>query len=188
MFQRCAGVYRCILFGCWLLLAHGCGSAVLHEGTGAKPSGQAPGIPFQVEQVMVVRGDGCPSGTRFVTYGEQISHAQAICPKLGEWDILRIAEGGSTDGRGYDCQSRGNDERVLGGSLCVGEDQAQYQCFWMENFSGKYAWVPAPRGFYDGQGKSRCQALDSCNGGGARSGGGCYKWSKGPNTPRQAWD
>jgi hypothetical protein len=188
MFQRYGVLYRFLLLSCWAAFAQACGGAVVHEAPCDNSKGQGPKIAFSVEQVMVVSGDACPSGTRFVTHGEQLGHAQVICPKLDEWDIVRLAHGGSADGDGYHCRSRGNDERTLGRSLCVGQSQSSYQCFWMEHFSGKYAWVPAPSGFYDGQGKSRCKALDSCNGGGARSGGGCYKWSKGPNTPRQAWD
>jgi MYXO-CTERM domain-containing protein len=45
-------------------------------------------------------------------------------------------------------------------------------CYWMENTSGNYCWVPAPwaSSFY------QCYVLDSCSGLG-ESGGGCYKWA-----------
>ena len=51
-------------------------------------------------------------------------------------------------------------------------------CFWMENYSGNYCWVPAERSF------TNCQASDSCSpGGGAYPGpGGCYKWSMSSDT------
>ena len=188
MCQRFVSLNRHFVIGCWIMVAYGCGSPALHEMPTTKPKPATPAIPFQPEEVMVVNGDGCPSGTRVVTHAEHLSHAQAICDKLGQWSIVRLGEGGSADGHGYGCRSRVSDARTLGESLCTGLKQTQYQCFWMENYSGKYTWVLAPRFLYADQGKARCQALDSCNGGGGRSGGGCYKWSKGSNAPRESWD
>ena len=58
-------------------------------------------------------------------------------------------------------------------------------CYWMENLSGNYCWVPAPQGDVD---FDRCMALDACGeGGGGQSGGGCYKWSDGSDSPRVPW-
>lgn len=54
-------------------------------------------------------------------------------------------------------------------------------CFWMENTSGHYCWVPAP---YDFEG---CFAADSCDGGLSYSGGGCYKWADGSQGQRHSW-
>ena len=53
-------------------------------------------------------------------------------------------------------------------------------CFWMQNY-GSFAWVPAYSDY------SGCQALDSCDGGGGQSGGGCYKWSVGSDGCRNPW-
>jgi hypothetical protein len=48
-------------------------------------------------------------------------------------------------------------------------------CYWMENDSGNYCWVPAGGFPLD---VPTCQFLDSCStGGGGGSGGGCYRWS-----------
>lgn len=57
------------------------------------------------------------------------------------------------------------------------------QCYWMENTSGSYCWVPATwvSSFYD------CYAQDSCDGGLSRSGGGCYKWADCSGCTRYPW-
>ena len=55
----------------------------------------------------------------------------------------------------------------------------QYYCYWMENASGRFEWVPAEiGGLYRGEGYQRCFELDSCDGGKSESGGGCYKWAR----------
>ena len=59
------------------------------------------------------------------------------------------------------------------------------QCFWMENYSGKYNWVDAPQGDIS---KQECYALDSCDGGLGQSGGGCYKWAMTADGPRDTWN
>lgn len=58
-----------------------------------------------------------------------------------------------------------------------------YQCFWMENQSGKFVWVPAPV-----TSKQDCYRLDSCDGGLRQSGGGCYKWATSANATREPWN
>jgi hypothetical protein len=57
------------------------------------------------------------------------------------------------------------------------------QCYWMENKSGNYCWVPATwaSSFQD------CYAQDSCNGGLSHSGGGCYKWADCSGCNRYPW-
>lgn len=50
------------------------------------------------------------------------------------------------------------------------------RCYWMENYSGQYQWVPADPLYGKALSQRECQALDSCNGGGGQSGGGCYRW------------
>ncbi len=55
------------------------------------------------------------------------------------------------------------------------------QCFWMES-KPPYAWKSRP-----GVSRQQCQELDSCNGGGGRSGGGCYKWAKCATCDRKPW-
>jgi hypothetical protein len=63
------------------------------------------------------------------------------------------------------------------------------QCYWMENYSGTYKWVP-PESVW---GKNRkitkteCYELDSCDGGLGRSNGGCYKWAIGAENKRMPW-
>ncbi|MFZ5630323.1 MAG: hypothetical protein ACOY5B_14425 [Spirochaetota bacterium] len=63
-----------------------------------------------------------------------------------------------------------------------------YSCYWMENASGRFEWVPAEvGGMYGGEGYERCFALDSCSGGLGESSGGCYKWARAANAPAVNW-
>jgi hypothetical protein len=57
-------------------------------------------------------------------------------------------------------------------------------CFWMENTSGNFAWVPATLATT----RETCRAQDSCSaGGGKQSGGGCYKWATSASAPGEPW-
>ena len=58
------------------------------------------------------------------------------------------------------------------------------KCYWMENRTKRHCWVDTP---IRATTVKRCKALDSCNGGGRQSGGGCYKWANCPDCPRAAW-
>lgn len=61
-------------------------------------------------------------------------------------------------------------------------------CYWMENVSGRFEWVPAEvGGLYHGEGYDQCFALDSCDGGEGQSGGGCYKWARSASAARVLW-
>ncbi|MBL8916849.1 MAG: serine/threonine protein kinase [Archangium sp.] len=63
-----------------------------------------------------VAGKTCSRG--FVTVAEARAHAQRLCALLEQWDIARLAGGGSMDGPGYQCKVRERDPRDLGVSLC----------------------------------------------------------------------
>ncbi|WP_437516006.1 hypothetical protein [Sorangium sp. So ce1099] len=56
-------------------------------------------------------------------------------------------------------------------------------CYWMENTSGDYCWVPADWA----PTVEDCFAMDSCDGGLGASGGGCYKWADGSGEDRYPW-
>jgi hypothetical protein len=56
-------------------------------------------------------------------------------------------------------------------------------CYWMENSSGNYCWVPADWA----NTFEECFAMDSCDGGRGESGGGCYKWAESSHANRVAW-
>lgn len=56
-------------------------------------------------------------------------------------------------------------------------------CYWMENTSGNFCWVPADWANTFEQ----CFAMDSCDGGRGESGGGCYKWAEASHAPRVSW-
>lgn len=61
------------------------------------------------------------------------------------------------------------------------------QCYWMENYSGRFEWVPANPVYQKTLNKLECYSLDSCDGGGGQSGGGCYKWAISPQAERIPW-
>ena len=63
--------------------------------------------------------NSCAPGFRLATPDEARQFNAEACRKLGAWDIIRLAGGGSIDGPGYGCGVRNNDTRGLGGSLCV---------------------------------------------------------------------
>jgi hypothetical protein len=60
-------------------------------------------------------------------------------------------------------------------------------CFWMENTSGQFKWVPASTVYHKQLSKQECFEADSCDGGKGLSGGGCYKWATWPDAPRIEW-
>lgn len=67
-------------------------------------------------------------------------------------------------------------------------ESLKYYCYWMENASGRFEWVPAEvGGMYRGEGYEQCFALDSCDGGQGQSAGGCYKWARAANSPGVKW-
>ena len=64
-----------------------------------------------------------------------------------------------------------------------------HSCYWMGYRKGKWVWLSAPSYMFpSGSGFERCKQLDSCDGGGGMSGGGCYKWALSPKSPRVPWD
>ena len=65
--------------------------------------------------------------------------------------------------------------------------ETNYNCYWMENVSGKYEWTLADIIYNKSLSKKECFALDSCSGGYGLSGGGCYKWAKSSNDNASAW-
>ena len=63
------------------------------------------------------------------------------------------------------------------------------QCYWMENYSGQYKWIPSEsiQGMKRKITKTECYKLDSCDGGLGHSNGGCYKWALAPENTRIPW-
>lgn len=70
----------------------------------------------------VLEGETCPTGFRHVTAEVAGAASALLCPLLGQWDIVRLANGGSMSGPGYDCTVFDSDTRALGGSLCTSAD------------------------------------------------------------------
>lgn len=60
----------------------------------------------------------CPTGYTLASYDEATKERTQACKVLGQWDIARLAGGGSMDGSGYQCKTRQNDTRGLGNALC----------------------------------------------------------------------
>jgi hypothetical protein len=73
------------------------------------------------------------------------------------------------------------------GASPISDSVATPRCYWMENQSGQYQWIPADALYGKVLAKDECFALDSCDGGGGRSGGGCYKWATEPLGERIGW-
>lgn len=63
-----------------------------------------------------------------------------------------------------------------------------FQCYWMENVSGKWEWVSTEVVGLGSMTKEECYAMDSCDGGQGYSAGGCYKWAKSAQSEREPWD
>lgn len=70
-------------------------------------------------------------------------------------------------------------------TLPIEEEDAN--CYWMENYSGKFEWVATENYFGKKYNKKECFEFDSCDGGLGKSGGGCYKWAETANDPRLEW-
>ena len=67
------------------------------------------------------------------------------------------------------------------GTLNPFHQQAPAQCYWLSNVTNQ--WQARP----DVDTRQLCYQLDSCSGGQGESGGGCYKWTAGPNDPQNRW-
>lgn len=68
--------------------------------------------------VLKVRGETCPTGFTLITPSEASENKELLSTKLGKWDIVRLEDGGSMDGSGYNSKIREKDERTLGHALC----------------------------------------------------------------------
>jgi hypothetical protein len=82
---------------------------------------------------------------------------------------------GGSDGCGGTCGC-GDGHYCSGFGCCENIQLGEAGCFWMENESGLFCWVPT------GDDYESCRALDSCGDGGGGSGGGCYKWALSSDT------
>ncbi len=77
-----------------------------------------PGPVWNNDTVFEVRSETCPPGSTLVTFLEALDHRDTLSQKLGQWDIARLANGGSMDGPGYHSKIREEDKRPLGNALC----------------------------------------------------------------------
>jgi uncharacterized protein YjdB len=93
-------------------------------------------------------------------------------------------------GDGEFCGTRGQSRRLEAFTVRIEPAPSkctayrQVGCYWMENTSGNFCWVPSPSPVPT---IHECAALDSCDGGGGRSGGGCYKWADCSDCARAPW-
>ena len=101
-----------------------------------------------------------------------------VVASLTKADGLPYAQAGLSDGAGQRIQVQTN----AAGTLYTGT-----RCYWMENYSGNYCWVPAPAWIGASSTIQECKLLDSCDGGGSQSGGGCYKWADSSEDARYPW-
>jgi hypothetical protein len=102
-----------------------------------------------------------------------------VVASLTKADGEIYAQAGLSDGTGQTIQVQGSDG---GGRLYTGT-----RCYWMENYSGNYCWVPAPAWIGASSTIHECKLLDSCDGGGSQSEGGCYKWADSSDAPGYPW-
>lgn len=70
-------------------------------------------------------------------------------------------------------------------SSCMSSNK---RCYWKENYTGDYKWVPATQVHVGEElSKRECRTFDSCYGGKGKSGGGCYKWATSPDASGEGW-
>lgn len=69
-------------------------------------------------ELVDMNGNLCGEGQVQVTAQDALANQDAYCQLLGDYDIIRLANGGSMDGPGYGCKIRYEDRRSLGGVLC----------------------------------------------------------------------
>lgn len=81
-----------------------------------------------------VAGEVCPSGQRHVELWEVKKDAEAACAVLAPWDIVRLANGASLSGNGYQCGVKENDTGKLGHALCVKAPE-------LPNAVGTFSWI-----------------------------------------------
>ena len=101
-------------------------------------NGQVVTVPVKPEpfEAVVTKGDGtCGASQRPVAVREVKARPQDFCKLMGEWEITRLADGGSLSGSGYKCEIKENDTRQLGSTLCArGVRQVRSdRCVWFVN-------------------------------------------------------
>lgn len=77
----------------------------------------APQARAQMADAQKYAGESCPMGTVVVSYEEALRHRDALCRKLGQWEVAYLGNG-SMDGPGYQCKVRPSENRRLGAVLC----------------------------------------------------------------------
>lgn len=89
-------------------------------GGGGPPGASDPQPPASAPATAFLQlGERCDQGARPVSIDEARGQHEALCALLGEWDIARLADGGSMDGPGYGCTIKARDDRPLGHALCA---------------------------------------------------------------------
>ena len=98
--------------------------------------------PNKAVNAIKVQGSSCPKGYRHASYKQVSKNPKAFCSKLAQWDIARLANGGSMDGAGYQCKYRPSDSRQLGHSLCVKGKKTAVAVRPRTSSLNQAAWVP----------------------------------------------
>lgn len=117
--------------------------------------------------------------------------ATDVCPNSGfvaNADDCNDQDGASNPGASESCgDGIDNNCDGLTDDNCSACDTNVTQgtgCYWMENFSGNFCFIPAG----NASDINACFALDSCSGGLGYSGGGCYKWADCSNCTAYPWN
>ncbi|WP_086762804.1 caspase family protein [Nostoc sp. 106C] len=85
---------------------------------------EQPPTKINESNVLKVSGETCPPGFTLITPSEASDNKELLSTKLGTWDIVRLADGGSMNGPGYQKPDSRNtdivvqDKRSLGNALC----------------------------------------------------------------------
>jgi hypothetical protein len=186
-----------VMAGTFAVLAGSVGGGMAHGDTAqVMICHLPPGNPTNVQPIIV----GAPAVPAHLAHGDVLPDCAGICGGTTEVDCAGTCGGtaevdcaGTCGGTAeVDCTGVCNGPATQCGDQCCsdGETCADDECiavspcqnftgtgcYWMENQSGNFCWVPSPSGFPSDV--ATCQNLDSCspNGGGA-SGGGCYRWA-----------
>ncbi len=173
-------------------LSWGCGAApspeaALAPAPAVKPVTAAE-APFSLNTAYVVKGETCPAGTRTATLAEVSRVPHRMCLLVGNNQSVRLDDGASMVAVAGSCTRSAESPETLANVLCVAPPQKTHRCYWMETHSGQYRWQTFSPRLFVANGRQACRALDSCDGGHSRSGGGCYKWATSPDAPRVPWD
>ena len=163
---------RIVMVGSLTVLVGSVGLGIAYGDTAPKVAicHLPPGNPTNVQLITV----GAPAVPAHLAHGDLLADCAGTCGGTAQVDCAGVCNGSGTQ-CGDQCCSDGE---TCEDNECVNVCQnfTGTGCYWQENTSGNFCWVPSPSGFPSTV--ADCQSLDSCSSnGGGLSGGGCYRWA-----------